>query len=71
VAQNPEETTQERLNGLLADWRATVAQRYPGFIPLAVTAIQEHEDGSATIDVEGQHIPPVTPVMPLSEKNTA
>lgn len=63
-----EDAPQEALGAILADWKATVALQHPGFIPMAVTAIQEHEDGSATLEVEGQYIPPVKP---LSEKNTA
>lgn len=60
--------SREGLDGVLRDFRAEMGQQHPGFVPMAVTAIQEHEDGSATLTVEGQKI---TPVQPLSEKNAA
>jgi hypothetical protein len=58
----------ETAGALLEDVRKAFAEEHPGHVMTAVTAIQEHEDGSATLTVEGQAL---TPVQPLSERNTA
>jgi hypothetical protein len=39
------EKPQEASSGVLADYRAAVTDQCPGFIPMAVKAIQEHEEG--------------------------
>lgn len=48
--------------------RQAFEEQHPGHVMVAVKGIQVHDDGSATLKVEGQKL---TPVQPLSEKNTA
>ncbi len=38
---------------ILAAYRQAVAEQHPGFVVGAVTSVQEHEDGSATLNVRG------------------
>lgn len=56
------------LDGVVADVRRTFEREYPGHVMTAVTGIQELPDGSAILTVEGQAL---TPIKPLSEKNSA
>lgn len=56
------------LDGVLRDVQATFRAQYPEHVMVAVTDIQEHEDGSATLTVEGQSL---AQVKPLSEMETA
>jgi len=56
------------LDSVLTDVRETFRKEYPGHVMTAVKAIQHHEDGSATLTVEGKAL---IPVQPLSEKNSA
>jgi hypothetical protein len=58
----------EGMGDVLADVRDAFRQEHPGAVMTAVTAMEEHEDGSATLTVEGQSL---IPVKPLSERNTA
>jgi len=55
-------------NGILRDVQAAFRQQHPDHVMVSVTDIQEHEDGSATLTVEGQSL--VT-VQPLSGMETA
>jgi hypothetical protein len=44
---------------VLEAYRVAVAEQYPGCVPMAITAIQEDEDGSATLAFEGKDFSPL------------
>jgi hypothetical protein len=58
----------EAASSVIEDVRKAFNEQHPGYIMTAVNGIKVNDDGSATLKIEAQELPPIKP---LSEKNTA